>query len=186
MKRPLVVMLRTTAAAGVSAQTRPTASPSKSPKPQAAADPSAATPIQKKLETFLRKLYAWGPSFRVKIGVLRDAPAPGFYEVPVEVAMGEQSDTAIFYVSKDGRYFVRVDIQDMSTDPVAAVRAQIHLADCPSTGPANARAVVVEYADFQCPTCGQLHTVVSEIEPQYPQLRFVYKSFALTHIHPCA
>ena len=186
MKRLLVVMLLTTAAAGVAAQTRPTASPSKSPKPQAAADPSAATPIQKKLETFLRKLYAWGPSFRVKIGVLRDAPAPGFYEVPVEVTMGEQSDTAIFYVSKDGRYFLRGDIQDMSTDPLAAVRSQIHLADCPSKGPANARVVVVEYADFQCPTCGQLHKVLSEIEPQYPQVRFVYKDFPLTHIHPWA
>src|SRR5437879_8572806 len=74
----------------------------------------------------------------------------------------------------------------MSTDPLAAVRSQIHLADCPSKGPANARVVVVEYADFQCPTCGQLHKVLSEIEPQYPQVRFVYKDFPLTHIHPWA
>src|SRR5438128_7235464 len=127
MKRLLVVMLLTTAAADVAAQTRPAASPSKSPKPQAAADPSAATPIQKKLETFLRKLYAWGPSFRVKIDVLRDAPAPGFCEVPVEVTMGEQSDTAIFYVSKDGRYFLRGDIQNMYTAPLAAEHAESNI-----------------------------------------------------------
>src|SRR3989454_8870708 len=94
MKRLLVVMLLATAAAGVAAQTRPTASPSKSPKPQVAADPSAAAPIQKKLETFLRKLYAWGPSFRVKIGVLRDAPAPGFYEVPVEARRRSEEHTS--------------------------------------------------------------------------------------------
>lgn len=186
MKRLLLVMLLTAAAANVAAQTRQTTSPAKLPKLQAARDPSAAAPIQKKLETFLRKLYAWGPSFRVKIGVLRDAPAPGFYEVPVEVTMGEQSDSATFFVSKDGRYLLRGDIQDMSTDPLAAVRSQIHLADSPSKGPADARVVVVEYADFQCPTCGQLHKVLHEIEPQYPQVRFVYKDFPLTHIHPWA
>ncbi len=153
------------------AQDFPKAPPANSAGQPAAKPVAAATAIQRRVEAFLRRLYAWGPSFRVKIGALTEAPVAGFYEVPVEITTGEQTDSAILYVSKDGRYLLRGDIQDMSADPLAAVRAQIRLDNSPSKGPANARVVLVEYADFQCPTCRQLHEVLRAIEPDYPQMR---------------
>lgn len=149
-----------------------------------ASQPSAA--IQKKVEDYLRHLYAWGPAFRLKFGALKDAALPGLYEFTVDVSMGEQSDTGTFYVSKDGRFLVRGDVQDMSVDPLAAVRAQLHLADSPSKGPANAAVTLVEFADFQCPSCRELHAVLRELGPRYPQLRVVFKDFPLTQLHPWA
>ncbi len=53
-------------------------------------------------------------------------------------------------------------------------------------GPDNAQVVVVEYADFQCPTGRQLHNVLREIAPNYPQVRFIFKDLPLTQIHPWA
>jgi protein-disulfide isomerase len=180
----VVVMLFSTF--HLAAQERPAPPPGKSPGSRAATDLSAVEFVRKNVEANLRKIYAWGPAFRVNIAPLKDAPVPGFYEVTAEVTMGAQSDSAVMYVSKDGRYLLRGDIQDMSTDPLAAVRSQIHLAGNPSKGPENARVVVVEYADFQCPTCRQLHQTLRAIGPGYPQVRFVFKDFPLVQIHPWA
>jgi protein-disulfide isomerase len=186
MKRFLLVAVLLTTADGLLAQTGQDTPPAKAPRPPAVTHPVIAAPIQKNVEAYLRKIYAWGPTFQVKVGLPVDAPVPGFYEVSVQVIMGDQSDTAAVYVSKDGRYLFRGEIQDMTTDPLAAVRSQIHLADSPSKGPANALVVLVEFADFQCPTCRELHKVLREIEPNYPQVRFIFKDFPLSQIHPWA
>lgn len=184
MKR-LLILIVTLSATAVARQERPASLPQKSPGKPAAETPAESV-IEKKVENYLRKLYAWGPSFRVKIGPLRDAPVSGFYEVSVEVSMGAQSDSAVIYVSKDGHYLFRGDIQDMSTDPLAAVRAQIHLANSPARGPANTRVTVVEYSDFQCPSCRQLYQALRELVPRYPQVRFIFKDFPLVQVHPWA
>ena len=179
---PLLLIFATTSAA----QNRPATPAGKVQRTTEPTSPSAAGPIEKRLEAYLRKIYAWGPSFLLKIGPLKDAPVPGFYEVAVEVATGGQSDSAVVYVSKDGRYLLRGEMEDMLTDPHAAVRSQIRLANNPSKGPANARVTVVAYADFQCATCRQLHQTLRELVPNYPQVRFVFKDFPLTQIHPWA
>ncbi len=102
MKRllPLLIALF---AASVAAQTRPNTPPKRSAPSQGVETSAATSAIEKKVEAFLRKLYAWGPSFRVKVGPLKDAAVHGFYEVPVEVTVGQQSDSAVIYVSKDVR-----------------------------------------------------------------------------------
>ena len=174
------------AAPNLGAQSRPATSPKKSTGPAPATTVPAAGPIEQKLEAYLRKVYAWGPSFQVKVGPLKDASVAGFYQVPVQVTMSGQSDSTVVYVSKDGRYLLRGDMQDMTADPLAANRAQIHLANNPSKGPVDARVVVVEYADFQCPSCRQLYQTLRAIEPNYPQVRFVFKDFPLTQVHPWA
>ncbi len=170
----------------LAAQTGPARAPEKAPARPIAETSSPTAAIEKRIEAYLRNLYAWGPSFRVKIGPLKDAQAPGFYEVSVEVTAGEHSDSGVVYVSKDGRFLLRGDIQDMNADPLAGVRSQIKLANNPSRGPANARVTVVEYSDFQCPSCRQLYQTLRAIPPNYPQVLFVFKDFPLTQIHPWA
>ena len=186
MKPVLLASIVLAAALGLRAQAPKVPPPGKAPHPSGVTQPSVASPIQKNLEAYLRNLYAWGPSFHVKVGPLMEAPVAGFYEVNVQVTMGDQSDSTVVYVTRDGRYLLRGEIQDMSVDPLAAVRSQIHLADSPGKGPANARVVLAEYADFQCPTCGQLYKVLREIEPHYPQVRIIFKDFPLSQIHPWA
>jgi protein-disulfide isomerase len=146
----------------------------------------AEATIEKNVESYLRKVFAWGPTFDVKIGPLREAAVPGFYEAPVEINKGEDSDSAVVYVSKDGHYLLRGDAYDMTTDPMAAVRSQIHLANNPARGPGDARVTVVEYSDFQCPYCRQLHQGLRTLASSYPQVRFVFKDFPLVKTHPWA
>jgi protein-disulfide isomerase len=54
-------------------------------------------------------------------------------------------------------------------------------------GKSDARVTLVEYGDYECPYCGQAYMVVKEIQKQLKdQLRFVFRNFPLTQIHPHA
>jgi protein-disulfide isomerase len=54
-------------------------------------------------------------------------------------------------------------------------------------GPDDAEATLVEYGDYECPFCGQAYHVVKRIQKHFGgRLRFVFRNFPLTEIHPQA
>ena len=56
-----------------------------------------------------------------------------------------------------------------------------------SEGPSDAPVTLVEYGDFQCPYCGRAFPIVAAIQKQMgKRLRFVFRNFPLTEIHPNA
>lgn len=59
--------------------------------------------------------------------------------------------------------------------------------DDPTLGPKDAKVVVVEFSDFQCPFCSQVFPVVKELTKEYSdRVLFVYKDFPLIELHPQA
>jgi protein-disulfide isomerase len=159
----------------------------KSPAPNAA-DSSAAKPgtLEDRIEHYLRNLYAWGPTFEVKVGPSKPSPIAELLEVPVTVSMGGQSDTAVVYVSKTGNFLLRGELTDMSVDPFADIRSKLHVGASPSLGPEDAKITLIEFADFECPSCRQLDLVLRELLPRHPEVRLVFKHYPLTDIHPWA
>ena len=54
-------------------------------------------------------------------------------------------------------------------------------------GPANAPVTLVEYGDYECPYCGRAYPIVKALQDRMgDQLRFVFRNFPLTQIHPYA
>jgi protein-disulfide isomerase len=54
-------------------------------------------------------------------------------------------------------------------------------------GRADAPVTLVEYGDFECPYCRQAYPIVKEVQSRLgPRLRFVYRNFPLTELHPHA
>jgi protein-disulfide isomerase len=54
-------------------------------------------------------------------------------------------------------------------------------------GPASAKVTIVEFSDFQCPYCERGFQTVQQLLKNYSgKIRFVYKDFPLTQIHPYA
>lgn len=55
-------------------------------------------------------------------------------------------------------------------------------------GPKDAKVTVVELGDFQCPACGSAYQPLKDLEAEYKDqsVRFVYRHFPLTQIHPFA
>lgn len=51
-------------------------------------------------------------------------------------------------------------------------------------GSATAPITVEEFADFQCPTCASIHSVMKEVNGQYgSRIKFIYRHYPLTQIH---
>ena len=54
-------------------------------------------------------------------------------------------------------------------------------------GPANAPITLVEYGDYECPSCGQAYAIVKQLQQRLGErLRFVFRNFPLTQMHPHA
>ncbi|MBI4044603.1 MAG: DsbA family protein [Candidatus Diapherotrites archaeon] len=57
----------------------------------------------------------------------------------------------------------------------------------PFKGPVDAKVTIVEFSDFQCPACGEAYKTLKALFPEYSdRIKFVYKDFPLTQIHPYA
>jgi len=151
------------------------ASPQNSSAKAAPLAPDAAAKLQKRAEDFLRDLYAWGSEFEVKADELKPSPIADLYEINVKVGLQGQSDSALVYVTKDGRYIFRGEISDMNADPFGDIRSKLNLEGTPSKGPADAKYVMVEFGDFQCPSCRQLEYILRDIVANNPQVRLVFK-----------
>jgi Na+/H+ antiporter NhaA len=74
-----------------------------------------------------------------------------------------------------GRSEVIVDL----ADPVDPERDHVR-------GPADAAITLLEYADFECPYCGQAEPVIRELLSDFGDLRYVWRHLPLADVHPRA
>ena len=161
-------------------------------QPAAAAPTAAAgakapeSPLQKTVEAYLRHLYAFGPDVDVRVGTPKDTEVAGLQEISIEVRIAGNTETAKFYVSKDGKYLLRGDLSDLTRDPLAETRADLDLKDAPVLGDPKAPITLVEFSDFECPVCRNLHDALRGILPNYPAVKVVFKDFPIEQIHPWA
>ena len=67
-------------------------------------------------------------------------------------------------------------------------RYDVPIEGYPSLGAKDAKVVVVEFSDYECPYCTRWHdTVFEQMMEEYDgQILFVYRNFPLTSIHPNA
>ena len=151
---------------------------------QSAAPVSAET--QKSIEAFLRNYFALGPDIKITVGTPKEIRNSGLSEVPIDVKSPEGSDTVKMYLTKDGRYLLRGELNDLTADPLAANIAKFNLTNAPVLGDPKATITIVEYSDFECPVCRSLHDVLRGLLPKYPQVKVVFKDFPLEALHPWA
>lgn len=73
-------------------------------------------------------------------------------------------------------------------DPSEAARLTVPVSGRDhADGPATAPVTLVEYGDFECPYCGQAYPIVKELQRRLgDRLRFVYRHFPLSNLHPNA
>jgi protein-disulfide isomerase len=56
-----------------------------------------------------------------------------------------------------------------------------------SSGPIDAKLVVVEYGDYQCPYCGQAFPIVERLRATFADsMRFIFRNLPLVDVHPRA
>jgi protein-disulfide isomerase len=70
-------------------------------------------------------------------------------------------------------------IQYLITEPQPPVQT-ISVDDDPARGPATAPVTIVEFTDFQCPSCAAMHPILEEALKSYgAKVRFVVRDFPL-------
>ena len=156
------------------------------PPLQAQGAAASQSDLQKKIEKYLRHIYAFGAEVKLTIPEPKDSEVPGLLVTTVELVSGESHDTAKMYVSKDGKFLIRGDVSDMAKDPLEETRGKIDLTNAPFTGSEHPTVTVVEFADFECPVCKNLHEQLRTILPNYPQVKFYFKDYPIEQIHPWA
>lgn len=74
--------------------------------------------------------------------------------------------------------------------PVAARDIVLDIGDAPTKGPKDAKVVLVEFSDFQCPFCGRFsRDTIPQVQTDYVdtgKIKYVFADFPLETIHPYA
>ncbi len=147
---------------------------------------SDAASQAQKVESFLRYYFALGPEVQITVATPAELGTSGILEVPIEVKSPDGSDKLKMYLTKDGRYLLRGELSDLTVDPLAENIAKIQTANAPVLGDPKAPITLVEYSDFECPVCRNLHDALRGLLPKYPQLKVIFKDFPIDAIHPWA
>ncbi len=155
-------------------------------QPSSTSASAAPSQAQKSIEAFLRTFYALGPEIKITVGIPKEFGASGILEAPIDVKTPEGDEKIRMYITKDGRYLFRGEINDLSTDPLADNVKKIQTANSPVLGNPSAPITVVEYSDFECPVCRNLHDSIRNLLPNYPQVKVIFKDYPIEAIHPWA
>jgi protein-disulfide isomerase len=153
---------------------------------QPSSAPASQSQTQKNIETFLRSYYALGPEIKITVGAPTEFANSGILESAIEVKTPESTEKVKMYLTKDGRYLIRGEVNDLTTDPLADTVKKIQTANSPVLGNPDAPITIVEFSDFQCPVCRNLHDALRGLLPNYPQAKVIFKDYPLDNIHPWA
>lgn len=142
----------------------------------------------KLIERQIRSSYHLPSNVQIEVGALTPSDFPNYDAVKLTFADGTKKKEYDFLLSKDHKTLIRMTKFDLTKDPNQELMSKIDLKNRPTRGNKNAKVVVVNFDDFQCPFCSRLHqTLFPEIYKEYgDRVLFVYKDFPLTEIHPWA
>jgi len=151
---------------------------------------SAPPDLARKIERQMRAYYTIPAEVKVVVGAITPSTEmPGYDTVAVSIDGGEgkQKDYK-FLLTKDRATMLRVTRFDLTKDPFAELMSKIDVNGRPSRGAKTAKVVVVNFDDFECPFCAQMHSMLfPEILKEYgDRVTFIYKDDPLTEIHPWA
>jgi protein-disulfide isomerase len=149
----------------------------------------SAPPEQvQRIEREVRSYYSLPPTVRVTVGPLRPSEFPNYDALTINIEGDAKKQDYDFLLSKDGKTLMRVTKLDLSKDPYVETMKKIDLSGRPIRGNKDAKVIVVNFDDLECPFCSRMHqTLFPALLKEYgDRVAFVYKDFPLSEIHPWA
>jgi protein-disulfide isomerase len=151
---------------------------------------SAQSPneLTQKIERQLRFTYKLPPGVKVGISAPHSSDFPNYDALTVTFDDQGRKQNYDFLLSKDQKTLIRMTKMNLGQDPYAEVMQKIDVKGRPVRGNPNAKVVVVNYDDFECPYCSHVHqTLFPQLFKEYSdRIAFIYKDFPLSEIHPWA
>src|SRR6266566_7350320 len=149
---------------------------------------SAPPDTVKVIERQVRGYYSIPAGVKVLVGQLKPSDFPNYDALTITFDNGDKKQDYDFLLSKDGKTLIRMTKLDLTKDPYAEVMKKIDVKGRPTRGNKDAKVIIINYDDFQCPFCSRMHqTLFPEMLKEYAdRVLFIYKDFPLVEIHPWA
>jgi len=149
---------------------------------------SAPSDINQLIEHQVRAYYSIPAPVKITISPLRSSEFAGYDALTVTMDGDGRKQDYDFLLSKDHKMLLRMTKLDLTKDPYAETMKKIDVSGRPVRGKKDAKVVVVNFDDFQCPFCSRMHqTLFPELLKEYgDRVAFVYKDFPLVDMHPWA
>ncbi len=112
------------------------------------------------------------------VSKFKDSKLAGFKEGSFN--MGGRQTVPVF-ISGNGKFLVLgTEIYDTTVDPQKEIMEKISLKGVPTKGADNAKVVIVEYSDFQCPFCKRGKDMLPQILKEYDgKVKIAFKQLPL-------
>ena len=137
-------------------------------------------------EAYFQRMFGYEPGISVKVVNIQPSPIASLTEVTAIFTTPEGQQGGKWYVSQDLQHVIFGEMLPFGADPFEAERAKLASSVFgPAKGPADARMLIVEFADLECPACREAASVMEKLRSDFPQARFVFQSFPLPQ-HPWA
>ncbi len=144
--------------------------------------------IEQRVQAYFKRSANLPVNVTVKVIDLKPAQVSGLLEGNLEASNGTNTQKVPLVLSRDGRYLIQGTLTDLTADPFRANMEKMKLEGQPMRGNPTAGVTIVEFSDFQCPYCSKAYkTVEDEVLKNYgDKVRFFFKNYPLTNIHPWA
>lgn len=144
--------------------------------------------LTQRIERQIRSYYDLPDSVKITLSAPHASEFPNYDGYTVTLEGDGNKKTFDFLLSKDQKTLIRMTKMDLSKDPYAENMKKIDVKGRPVRGNPNAKVVIVNFDDFECPFCSRAHqTLFPELLKEYgDRVAFIYKDFPLSEIHPWA
>ncbi len=147
---------------------------------------SESPDVNRRIEHQVRSFYNIPADVKVNISPAQPSEFPNYEALTITFEGAQKKQSYDFLLSKDGKTLLRMTKLDLTKDPYAEVMKKIDVAGRPTRGNKDAKVVVVNYDDFECPFCSRMHeTLFPTLFKEYgDKVLFIYKDYPLAEIHP--
>lgn len=144
--------------------------------------PDAAT--SRRIEVLVRSQFNVPQDYSVTIGARTASQIPGYDTLPITFSRGTKTSTTNFLLSTDGQTLARLETFNLAKDPAF----NIDTTGRPIRGNPAAKVTVINFDDLECPYCAKMHQSLfpSTFNRYKDKVRFIYKDFPLSEVHPWA
>jgi protein-disulfide isomerase len=151
---------------------------------------SAPPDLARKIEHQVRTYYTIPADVKVTVGNITPSTEwSGYDNVSVTIDGGNGKPKEYqFLLSKSRDTMLRMTKFDLTKDSFADLMSKIDVKGRPIRGAKDAKVVVVNFDDYECPYCAAMHRALfPEILKEYgDRVTFIYKDYPLSEIHPWA
>ena len=152
---------------------------------------SAPSETARLIERQVRAFYHLPAEVNVVVGPIAPSPDfPGYDAVRLSFSKpdSKEAHNCDFLLSKDRKTLIRLTRLDLTKDPGVELMKKIDLKGRPVRGNPNAKVMLVNYDDFECPYCSRTYqTLFPVLLKEYgDRVAFVFKDYPLSEIHPWA